>query len=98
MIAISFKRAIQIFVGGIIIIGVVMAVLGFNGNQIDGVIQWFIPLSLNFVFSSLIGTIIEAYGGEGLKKITLTIPIWKFNISISVFAVLVLIIKFWWFG
>ncbi|MFH1290849.1 MAG: hypothetical protein ABIH92_05605 [Nanoarchaeota archaeon] len=94
----DFKKAVQIFVGGIIIIGVLMAVLGFNGEQIDLVIQWFIPLGLNFIFSSLVGTIIEAYGGEGLKKISLTIPIWRFSFSISLFVILTAIIKFWWFG
>lgn len=94
----KFKTAVQIFVGAIVVIGVLMAVLGFNGNQIDNVIQWLIPLGLNFILSSLVGTIIEAYGGDFLKKITLTIPIWKLNFSISLFAILTIVIKFWWFG
>lgn len=75
-----------------------MAVLGFNGSQIDKVIQWFIPLGVNLVLSSFIGTIIEAYGGKRLKEITLTKKIWKFNFSITIFGILTLIIKFWWFS
>jgi hypothetical protein len=94
----KFKIAVQIFVGGIIVIAILMAVLGFNGAQIDKVVQWFIPLGLNFIMSSFVGTIIEAYGGDVLKKIVLNIPIWKFNFSISLFAILTIAIKIWWFG
>lgn len=94
----KFKTAVQIFVGGIVVIAILMAVLGFNGDQIDNVIEWLIPLGLNLIFSSLIGTIIEAYGGDILKNITLTIKIWKFSFSITIFAILVFVIKLWWFG
>jgi len=89
---------VQIFVGGIIVIGVLMAILGFNGNQIDYVIQWLIPLGINFILSSLVGTLIDAYGGRFLRNVTLTVPIWKFKFSISIFAILTFVIKIWWFG
>jgi hypothetical protein len=93
----DFKTSIKLLVFGIFFIGLLMAILGFSGKQIDNVIQWFIPLCINFIISSFIGTIIEAYSGDSFKKISLTVPIWKFNFSISLFAILVVVIKLWLF-
>ena len=89
--------SIQLFVGGIMILVIIMAIIGFDGSSIDRAIQWVIPLGLSFILSSFVGTIIESFGGGVLKTITLTIPIGKFGISISIFAVAVFLIKIWWF-
>lgn len=93
----DFKKTVQVFVGGIIIIAVAMTLIGFNGEQIDITIQWIIPIGISFILSSFIGTVIEGFGGGVLKTITLTIPIGKFGISISVFAILIFTIKHLWF-
>lgn len=93
----KFKKSVQIFVGVIIVVAVAMTVLGFSGFQIDKVINWIIPIGISFILSAFIGTIIEAYGGDGLKNVTLTIPIGKFHFSISLFTLLTILLKWWWF-
>jgi hypothetical protein len=44
------------------------------------------------------GAIVEAFTGELLKKITLTITIGDFSFSITAFAIATFIVKVWLFG
>jgi hypothetical protein len=93
----KFEQAVNLFVGTIIFLGIIMALLGFNGVSIDKTINWLIPLGISFISSALIGELVEKYSGDFFKKITLTYNIFDYEFSITAFPILVFIIKFWLF-
>ncbi len=93
----NFKDAVNIFVSGIIILAIVLALMGFDGQTIDKIIDWLIPIGLSFILSALVGTIIEGFGGDALKNIFVVIPIWKFEISLSLFVIATFVLKLWIF-
>jgi hypothetical protein len=93
----KFKLAVQIFVGGIVFIAFLMAILGFNGETIDKIIKILMPLGISFILSAFVGTFLESLSGDTLKKIFIVIPLWKFNISVSLFFIITILIKWWWF-
>jgi hypothetical protein len=82
--------ALKIFVWIVII----MAVLGFSSGAINKITEWFIPIFISLILSLVAGQIIEAFGGGFLKAITINVPIWKFNFPLSLFTLLVLVIKY----
>jgi hypothetical protein len=94
----KFKTAVQIFVGGIVILAIVMALVGFEGGQIDNVINWLIPIGISFMLSAFVGEWLEVLTGDFFKEIYLSFPVWKFRVNIPLFVILVFLIKVWWFG
>jgi len=93
----KFKNAVLIFVGVIIILSIILALMGFNGETIDKVINLLIPIGLSLILSAFVGAIIERFSGDTLKKIFIVIPIWKFNVSVSLFVIATILIKIWLF-
>jgi len=83
--------ALKIFVYVVII----MALLGFSGSAINRVSEWFVPIFISLILSIVAGQLIEAFGGGFLRTITINVPIWKFKFPVTLFAILVFIIKRW---
>lgn len=79
-----------------IIIGVAFLgfLLGWSQGMIDKVIDWLMAVAISVVLSGVAGGLIEGFTGDFFKTISLNIPVGKFNISISVFLILTLILKF----
>lgn len=94
------KDAVNLFVGTIIVLSVVMALLGFSGISIDKTIIWLIPIGLSFILSAFVGGLIEKWTGDFFKKIyfSFKVPFTDFRVNLPLIIPLTLIIKFWWFG
>lgn len=91
----KFNEAVKLVVFGIVVIGILMALLGFNGSQIDKFLGWIIALGINFILSAYVGEAIENFGLGWLKGISFTVGEEDgFNFSISLFVILVFVIKF----
>lgn len=82
----------------IALVAVIGAFLGIPTHITELAIQWLVSVFIGLVFSLVAGSLVEAFTGDLLKTITLTIPIKGFNISISAFAIATFIVKVWLFG
>ena len=93
----KFKDVVKLFVGTIIILGILMIILGFNGQDIDKASNWLIPIGLSFLSSAYIGDWIEGRSGGFFKKIYLSFPIpmknRKFRVNIPISIILFFLIK-----
>lgn len=84
----KFKDAVKLFVGVIIILGVTLAILGFNGQQIDKAIKFIIPFGTSFLISSYFGEWLESLTGNFFKKYYLSIPIGNFRLNVPLFIII----------
>jgi hypothetical protein len=95
------KEAFQILVYGIILIVLIGSLIGLSSATIDWTINLFISIGIGLVFSAIIGGVIELFSDDRLKKIFWTIDLelcnTNFHIPISLFTILTIIIKIWWF-
>jgi len=82
----------------VVLVAVVGSVLDIPTFFTDLAIQWLTSALVGCLLSLVAGTLVEAFTGDFLKKITLTFEIMGRNISISAFAVATLIAKVWLFG
>lgn len=87
---------LKLFVYIIILVVILGVIFDFSPDNLIN--NWVVPLGISFIFSGIIGEMIEKNGGAFLKKVFIQIPIRKFNFSVSVFAVSVIIIKYWLFN
>jgi hypothetical protein len=82
----------------LILIVVVAVLLGFSANTINSIVDLFVRYVLiGAILSLFVGTLVEQLTGDTLKRIALNIKIKKISFSISVFAIVVLILKFFIF-
>jgi hypothetical protein len=91
-------RMIEVIVYLIILVVVLGALFNIPMALTNWIIQWLIGALVGSVFSLVAGAIVEAFTGELLKKITLTITIGDFSFSITAFAIATFIVKVWLFG
>ena len=91
-------RMIEVIVYLIILVVVLGALFNIPMALTNWIIQWLIGALVGSVFSLVAGAIVEAFTGELLKKITLTINIGDFSFSITAFAIATFIVKVWLFG
>jgi len=91
-------KAIENIVYLIIIVAVIGALFNIPEAVTNWIIQWLIGALVGSIFSMVAGAIVEAFTGELLKKITLTIKIGDFSFSITAFAIVTFIVKIWLFG
>lgn len=86
----------------IIYLIILVAFLGalFNIPQAltNMVVQWLIGMFVGSFFSLVAGALVEAFTGEWLKTIALTVEIGDFHFSITVFAIVTFIVKVRLFG
>ena len=98
----EIKKALQILMYGIILIALVGTLIGLSSATIDKLINLFIPVAISLFLSALVGGIIELFSDDTLKEIfwIIDLDIWGFEIHvpISVFTILTIVIKLWWFG
>ena len=78
-----------------VVILVVLALLGFSGETVDKVAYLLYSLILpSIIFSGIIGSVIESFGGDFLKTISFNFEVYVINFSVTTFALAVVIIKF----
>ncbi len=86
----NFKTFLQLSIAILII----LALLGFSGETIDKVVYLLYAIILpGIIFSGIIGSVIEGFGGDFLKNISFNFEIYGINFSIIAFAFVVGIIK-----
>jgi hypothetical protein len=91
-------KTLELIVYLIILVAFLGAVFNIPFALTNMIIQWLVGLFVGSVFSLVAGALVEAFTGDLLKKITLTIEIGDFHISITVFAIVTFIVKVWLFG
>lgn len=82
----------------IILVAFLGAVFNIPLALTNMVIQWLVGMFVGSLFSLIAGMLVEAFTGDLLKTITLTIEIGDFHISITVFAIVTFIVKVRLFG
>ena len=94
----KFKEVTIFLVLTIFGVAVFMALIGFNGPQIDKLINWIIPIGVSFMLSALVGEILEKFTGDFFNNIYLSFPLnikdFDFTVNIPLFVILVFVIKF----
>ena len=91
-------KKLDLFIYLIVAVAVIGAFLGIPTLITNVVIEWLIGAFVGTLFSMVAGAIVEAFTGDFLKTITLTIEIKGFKFSITVFAIATFIVKVWLFG
>jgi len=93
------EEKLQLIIYLIVIIAIVGSILGLSVNTTNMIIQWLLSIFIGILTSIVAGYLVEGFTGNLLKKILINIPITDdFSISISVFVITVLIVKFLLFG
>lgn len=89
-------RLIILLIALVTIVGTYLGVPFSLANQIN---EWLISVFTGMVISLVVNSFVEALTGDILKKILITITITeKIKISISLFTIATIIVKYWWFG
>lgn len=89
---------LELFIYLIIAVAVIGAFLGIPTYITNIIIEWLIGAFIGTLFSIVAGAIVEAFTGDILKTLTLTIEIKGIEFSITVFAIATFIVKVWLFG
>lgn len=89
---------LELFILLIVLVAVIGAFLGIPIIITEWIIQWLVSMFVGAVMSLIAGELVEAFTGDLLKTITLTITILGFEVSISAFLVATIIVKYWLFG
>jgi large-conductance mechanosensitive channel len=90
-------KKIQEILISIIIVVVAAAFLRIPQWLTNWIVQWLISALVGTVFSMTAAAIVEAFTGDLLKSITLTVEIGDFKFSVTAFAIVTIIVKLWLF-
>ena len=83
----------------IAIVGIFGALYDIPVDLTNQIIQWLVSIFVSLVFSILAGSLVEAFTGDILKTLFINIPITDdINISLSLFFIATLLVKFLLFG
>lgn len=91
-------RNLELILYLIVLVAFLGAVFKIPSALTNMVIQWLVGMFVGSVLSLVAGSLVEAFTGDILKKITLTFDIGDFHVSITVFAIATFIVKVWLFG
>jgi len=91
-------KKLELIVYLIVLVAFLGAVFNIPFALTNLVIQWLVSAFIGSVFSLVAGALVEAFTGDLLKTITLTISIGDFQFSITAFAIATFIVKVWLFG
>lgn len=93
------KEILDLIIGLIIVVAVLGVYFNIPTETINLIIELLVSIFIGVILSMVAGSLIEAFTGNILKKISLNIPITKnFSISISVFVIATFIVKILLFG
>jgi len=89
---------IVLYFYAIIVVVFFSAVLGIPSLLTNWVVQFLISAMVSSIFSLVIGQLVEAFTGNWLKRIMLTVRIFGYKFSVTAFAIVVYIIQTQFFG
>ena len=93
------EEKLKLIIYLIVIVAIVGSFIGLSSNTTNMIIQWLLSIFVGILTSMIAGRIVEAFTGNLLKIILINIPITDdFSISISVFVITVIVVKFLLFG
>ena len=82
-----------------VLVAIVGTYLGVPFTVINQINEWLISIFTGMVISLVVNSFVEALTGDILKKYLITIPITgRIKISISLFTIATITVKYWWFG
>ena len=87
------KIALLIFIFGIASLALIMYFYGFESDSIDNTIFFILPFGIGFIFSVIIGNVMEKLTGNFFKKHCLSFPLGKFRVNIPLFFIVVILLK-----
>ena len=90
------KFGIVIYV--IVFLGILKVFFGWSPDTISMMTEWSISIGIGIVLSGISGEFVELLSGDFFKKIFRVITIGPFDFSISLFAFITIIVKFWLFS
>jgi len=89
---------LQLIILVIVLVVVAGALLGIPQDWTNWIVQWLISAFIGTVFSTVAASIVEAFTGDLLKTILISIEITdEVKFSISLFAIATIIVKYWLF-
>ena len=89
---------LQLIILVIVLVVVAGALLGIPQDWTNWIVQWLISAFIGTIFSVVAASIVEAFTGDVLKTILISIEITDdIRFSISLFAIATIIVKYWLF-
>jgi len=89
------KNKLQLIILLIVLVAITGAFLGIPQDWTNQIIQWLVSAFIGTVFSMVAASFVEAFTGDLLKKILITIEITDdIKFSISLFAIATIIVKY----
>jgi hypothetical protein len=82
----------------IVLVAFLGAIFNIPAALTNWIIQYLVSMFIGSVFSLVAGSLVEAFTGDFLKKISLIIKIGDFKFSITALAIATFIVKVWLFG
>ena len=89
---------LRLIILSIVLVAVVGAFLGIPITITEWIIQWLASMVVGAFMSMIAGELVEAFTGDFLKTIALTITLLGFEVSISAFFIAAVIAKYLLFG
>ncbi|MFA6419834.1 MAG: hypothetical protein WCW13_03460 [archaeon] len=89
----DFKEQFKVIILLIVLIALVGALWQIPQTTVNFATNVLLSIATSAILSGICGQLIEAFSGEIFKKITINIPIWKFHLPITLFAILTIILK-----
>ena len=93
----NLKEKIQLIILAIVVIAIIGILYNWSTHIIDLLINWSMAITISLILSTVAGKLIESFSGDLLKNIFFVVKLWKFDVSISLFAILTIILKIWLF-
>jgi len=85
---------VQLILVLVIIVTVVGAYLGISQRMVDQVVLWLVSLLIGAVMSFLAGSLVEAATGDWLKRVSIQWEIAGRPVSVSLFVIVTLLVRF----
>jgi len=89
---------VKLVIYAMIAIAFIGSILGLSNESMRTIFEFLISVLIGIILSMIAGSIVESITGDYLKKVMLNIEILGFNISISFFIIVTVIVKIWLFG
>lgn len=93
-----WEDKVESLIGLIVGVAILGAFFDWPDRIITLIFQWGPSLIVGVIMSGISGELVEAFTGDILKIITITVPIAGHNFSITLFFIATILVKSWLFG
>jgi len=91
-------KKVELLVYLIIVVVLLTAFFNIPESVTNWIVQLLVSAIIGSIFSLVAGAVVEAFTGDLLKTIALTISIGSLKFSVTAFAIATFIVKIWLFG